>query len=465
MRFFAAVVIGFSLATVGLRADSVLLRAVQIDAQPDEGLRKLAAALNQDLKTVLESKGLQVTTQGAAEAAKPALRAIKECKNAECARAIYDKAGYTQILVPILQRNKGSENLLCYLYRVDGDRITDENLLILFINLPRDERRAAIASVMVQFFPDATGPVAEVKPAEPEKKPEERKPEPEIARKPEEAKDQTRRDQKEENPEQSPKPEREPERTGPSLIRIASNPIAEVFIDGTRVGTTPFEMPADGTLKTVRLTAKDHDDLVVPLRSMKSMEIMLTLRRIRDYAPPSRSDVSPLGALARSLVLPGWGQYASGNQLSSYLFGAGSALALSTALYSAKDMRQSRTKIVEQQRNFDLYVYAYGSGSTNLFLTQAGFASFASRDAFFENNLTNCSSRECSHYRQAKSIHRNALGAFAILYLWNAVDAFLSAPSFPRETKSLSLFASPVLAMSERGIERGIQFGATVRFQ
>ncbi|HNL01878.1 MAG TPA: hypothetical protein PKJ30_12245, partial [Leptospiraceae bacterium] len=146
-------------------------------------------------------------------------------------------------------------------------------------------------------------------------------------------------------------------------------------------------------------------------------------------------------------------------------FGAGSALALSTALYSAKDMRQSRTKIVEQQRNFDLYVYAYGSGSTNLFLTQAGFASFASRDAFFENNLTNCSSRECSHYRQAKSIHRNALGAFAILYLWNAVDAFLSAPSFPRETKSLSLFASPVLAMSERGIERGIQFGATVRFQ
>lgn len=428
MRQLATIVFFLTASVYG---QSVLLRPIQVEGGDNKALQNLAGALEKDVYEVLTARGLQIVSEATLKIDPPRPGVCSEA----CLMELAQRAKMTRILVPVLQRKKDSENFLCYLYTVQEGRITENNVLVLFINLPEARRRTAIASVMVELFPELarTAVVREVPATKPP-----------ITK------------------------EKEKEETSSGSIRLLSDPAgAEVFVDGVRVGTTPIDLPANGKMQSVRIALANYDEIVFPVRASAKSEVMFTLQKADRTARSSQSSSTqaPLpassgpywGAFARSLILPGWGQYSKGSD-SGFWFGLGSAVFAGTAVYADHQARLYRNKYVSSARATQVYLLGSPSATNQTVIAFATFSYLSVPVSGSVSDLKNCTSGVCSDYRQMHTITRASAGLFAAIYFWGLFDALLADTSSKRSSVTFS--ALPVAF----GSDRGAMFGARVRF-
>ncbi|MCE9598790.1 MAG: PEGA domain-containing protein [Spirochaetia bacterium] len=414
----------FLASVTSIVAQPVLLRPIQIEGQ-DAKLRDLAKSIEKDLFDVLTGKGLQIVSESTLKSEERGVIS-GSCTDA-CILSLAKRTNFTRVLVPILQKKKDSENFLCYLYTVQEGRITENNVLVLFINLPESRRKAAIASVMVELFPGT----ASVAPA-------------------------ASRD--------LPTPPKVKQSAG--SIRLVSDPVgASVFVDGIQVGVTPFDLVNNGKMQSVRIAMSNYEEIVLPIRASAQSEIMFTLQKLEsrnaatDQATRQSASATKgpyWGAFARSLILPGWGQYSKGDE-SAFWFGLGSAVFAGSAVYADGQARNLRHRIVAPNKLSSIFFLA--SSESQSVSTAAVALYLIVPSAGSPSNLGGCRSSICKSYRQLDEASRVSAGMFGAMYLWGLLDALLaSVPA--KKSNSFSFRAMPVFA----GNDRGALFAARMRF-
>ena len=95
-------------------------------------------------------------------------------------------------------------------------------------------------------------------------------------------------------------------------------------------------------------------------------------------APDSLQQLTPRGALLRSAVLPGWGQYYNKRPLKALFFGAATAGFLGATLVEIHSLSQARTPEDHQDR---------AARRNTRFLYLLGTATFAALDAYVDAHL------------------------------------------------------------------------------
>lgn len=414
-----------------LIAQPVLLRPIQLDGA-DNKLQGLANSLEKDVFDVLTAKGLEILPESKPKLDTPVSRT---CVDA-CLLDLAARSRVSRILVPILQKKKDSENFLCYLYTVQDGRITENNVLVLYINLPEARRRAAIASVMVELFPELSRPA-----------PARRDTPPEL--------------------EKVEKVEKK-EKTEIGVIRLLSDPAgAEVFVDGVKVGVTPVDLATNGKMQAVRIAMPEYEEVNFPIRAAAKSEIMFTLQRKDRHARIANSYAEQIrdasgsgdklywGAFARSLVLPGWGQYSKGDS-SGFWFGFGSIMLAGTAVYADSQARYFRHRYAASARESQVYLMSL-FGTNQQILTYATLSYVAVIPGSGSvSDLKNCTASNCAAAKQNHKIARGSAGLFAGLYLWSLLDALLA----DSKRSSVTFGGMPLVS----GNDRGAIFGARMRF-
>ncbi|MBL8022157.1 MAG: PEGA domain-containing protein [Leptospirales bacterium] len=399
-----------------------MLRPIQMDGA-DNRLQGLANALEKDVFDVLTAKGLEILPESRLKLDAPVSRT---CADA-CLVDLAARSRVSRILVPILQKKKDSENFLCYLYTVQDGRITENNVLVLYINLPEARRRTAIASVMVELFPELLRAAPVAREAPPQK-----------------------------------------DKADAGVIRLLSDPAgAEVFVDGVRVGVTPVDLNTNGKMQAVRIAMPEYEEVNFPIRAAAKSEIMFTLQRkdrnvrianrfaeqIRDSSAPA--DKLYWGAFARSLVLPGWGQYSKGDS-SGFWFGFGSIMLAGTAVYADNQARYFRHRYVATARESQVYLMSiYGANQQILTYATLNYLAVVPGSGSV-SDLKNCTASTCTAAKQNHKIARSSAGLFVGLYLWNVFDALLA----DSKRSSVTFGGMPIIS----GNDRGAIFGARVSF-
>lgn len=142
-------------AISSLAAEPVLVGSVRREKNLPVQLEKLAAALEQDFAVVLRGIGAEPVLESALAQKKPAMAAgeLKSCASEDCARRILRLAGQKTMIVPVLERVRNSENLNVHIFRMQGETVNKESLLILFVNIEQTKRREALETVLLQSFP------------------------------------------------------------------------------------------------------------------------------------------------------------------------------------------------------------------------------------------------------------------------------------------------------------------------
>lgn len=440
------------LFATSLFAEPVLLGQVRRDKNLPDNLEKLAAALEQDFAAVLQSLGAEVVFESKLMQNNPQLRSVefRSCTDSACVGRILKITGEKTAVIPVLERTRNSENLSVRVFRMSGDKILEESLVILFVNIERTKRRAALETVLVQSFPrrsDQNRNAPETLPVKPQpQNPEEARKEQEPA-KPTQAK---------------------------TLIRIVTDPGgADVYVDGKLAGQSPLEIESNGEMRTLRVTKPGFQEATMPVRTAGRLEIIVNLIPDRppasaeqqaDQRPPAGPAFSGSypywGAFARSLLLPGFGQYHKGDNGKALLFGAGAFGAAGLSLYNSNEERRRFGQVREYYRQSGAFLFV---GTTSTVISQYGLLQYllhGERD-YLNLVISSCQSKACNGYLNARRNTRLSLYTLGGIYVWNALDALLAGgpASSSSQAGGFSWAAAPVVET-----ERGFVVAARVRF-
>lgn len=260
-------------------------------------------------------------------------------------------------------------------------------------------------------------------------------------------------------------------------IRIVTRPAgATVFVDGVEKGRTPLNISAGEKPANVRLSMSGFEDLRFPLRATGDLEIVIILvpgatpgTAMQNPTPEARSkNRSPYwGAFARSLILPGWGQYSKGDS-NSFWFLTGTLVSGIAYLDASQSFARVRKDAITKYQEGDAYsllqagtipalrtrdtaaTQAIGiallhrpSGNENQFTKNCIFVNYV--------NATNGTAQTCRRNRRALERKHTTGYIFAGLYLWTAFDALLAT-----EKASLSVGVPEA--------ERGLVLSASLKF-
>ncbi|HMU84008.1 MAG TPA: PEGA domain-containing protein [Leptospiraceae bacterium] len=257
-------------------------------------------------------------------------------------------------------------------------------------------------------------------------------------------------------------------------IRIVTEPTgADVYVDGVLAGKTPLDVETDGRLKNIRIVSEGFREISFPLRADGGAELVFGLRKAMQTLPDERSSGGlNFLAMARSAILPGWGQYSKGDG-SAFLFGAGTIFAGGLLYQTHLDVDVRRRAAVNGFLRGDYYSLAYYQAqaltNSNLGPTFNASAVILASDLMPSRQdtlINSCvpystfqmftvSKGACDRFHRARRNYHRAKYAFAGMYLWNVLDALIADP---RSTVSFS--SSPVLSDEEKGV----YLGAVVRF-
>lgn len=268
----------------------------------------------------------------------------------------------------------------------------------------------------------------------------------------------------------------------PARLRVLSEPSgADVFVDGVHAGKAPLEIDAS-VLRHVRVTKDGYQEAVMPVRADSPSEVLFLLKKASAASsdsipspggPASRSPGS-VGAMLRSMVLPGWGQVSKGDP-SGYWFGMGSMAAAGAYFYYGSESRRYLDRLIRNFQLEDIRTLGYGVTGASSFptqaalfnsYTQAGAVSYAlhGNRGVADTLAKSCTSgnalyslvtnykKECRGYMRNARLQRQAGYAFLGIYTWNVLDALLSNPRIP-------VAAAPVF-----GEDRGLLVAARIRF-
>lgn len=261
-------------------------------------------------------------------------------------------------------------------------------------------------------------------------------------------------------------------------IRFVTQPAgATVFVDGIDRGKTPLSIPVTEKSVNVRLFMPGFEEIRFPVRSSGDLEIVLVLapevlptisRPLPVDPAPGQSRRAPYwGAFARSLLIPGWGQY-SKKDSSSFWFLTGTLIGGVAYLDASESFTRARRDAIRKYREGDVYSLVQASiipalRARDTAASQAiGIAYFhqpsGNEKQYTHNctfvslvNITNGTAQTCRNNRRALQ-RKNTTGyVFAGLYLWNAFDALLAT-----EKMSFSLGVPEA--------DRGVVVAASLRF-
>lgn len=259
-------------------------------------------------------------------------------------------------------------------------------------------------------------------------------------------------------------------------VRIVTRPAgATVFVDGVERGKTPLNISTSDKAANVRLSMNGFEEIRFPLRASGDLEIELTLvaedsQRTQPspgIVPASKNARPYTGAFARSLLIPGWGQY-SKKDSSAIWFLAGTLVSGIAYLDASQSFMRMRKDAIIKYREGDVYSVLQaglvpGAKARETAATQAlGIALLhipsGNERQFTHNcfaispvNLTNGTMQTCRNNRRALARKYSTGFVFAGMYLWNAFDALLAT-----ERMSLSI------GFPEEG--RGVVMAASLRF-
>ncbi|MBL8022158.1 MAG: PEGA domain-containing protein [Leptospirales bacterium] len=261
-------------------------------------------------------------------------------------------------------------------------------------------------------------------------------------------------------------------------IRIVTQPAgATVFVDGIDQGKTPLSIPVTDRSVNVRLAMAGFEEIRFPLRSSGDLEIVLTMAPdvLPNLSRPLPADPTPVpkkrspywGAFARSLVIPGWGQY-SKKDSSSFWFLTGTLISGLAYMDARESFIRSRKDAIRKYREGDIYSFLQ-AGLIPTLRARDTAAAQAIGIAYFHQpsgnekqythnctfislvNITNGTGQTCRNNRRALQ-RKNTTGyVFAGLYLWNAFDALLA-------TEKMSFSVGIPEA------DRGVVVAASLRF-
>jgi len=391
-----------------LAAQAVLIRPITIEAKDDSSVR-LGIALENDLYDALREKGMNVTREldRTLQHSEFAEQPFVACQTDDCFQKLAKLSGFKRFLVPVLLGTKGKQNLQCNLYSVEDDVVSNTKMLILFIDLPAQKRRAAVAGLMVHLFPEIV-----------------------LKR-----------------------------------IRIRTEPEgAKVSIDGRSVGLTPLEIPSDNKALSVTISLPGFDDISLPVRASDNLDITLTLRHARVGETDSNVASPPTAAqiLFRSSVFPGWGQYSRGDKFSGFAFGIGGAALLGSVAYTSLNVRVARDRVIRTYRQGDLVAFVYGQTSGNTTLTGLAASNYILRSdrGYLDQTAHSCGTSSCRAYRQANTMQGLSVIAFGSLYVFNVIDAILSKGQSRTANSGPQLEVTPLFV----GANRGAVAAVAVRF-
>lgn len=409
-----------------LIAEPVLVGSVRREPNLPAQLERLAVALETDLAVVLRGIGAEPVMESALAGSKPELAApgLKSCSSDQCVRRILNVSGHRTMIVPVLERARNSENLNVNIFRLQGTEIRRESLLILFINIEGTKRREALETVLLQTFPRLP---AKENPADPPRA--------------------------QENAEKSDRKTR--------TVYVVTDPGgADVYVDGRLAGQTPLEVPASGQKQTLRISKPGYHEVSMPLSTSGRLEVVVSLIREGAASEAAIAGKHPYwGAFARSLLLPGLGQWSKGENTKALLFGAGAFGAAGLSAFNAQEERRRYLRLRESYRQSDVYLYA---GSITPLVSQLGLLQyFLHGDRNYVRMVSSsCGSQVCKSYSSARRNTRISLSALGGIYLWGALDALLSGrPDSAAGAEAFSWAAVPV-----SDSDRGFVLAARVRF-
>lgn len=445
------------LFATSLFAEPVLLGQVRREKNLPDNLEKLALALEQDFSTVLQSLGAEVVLESKLTQS-PELQAVdfRSCADSACVERVLKITGQKTAVIPFLERTRNSENLNVRVFRIQEGKVTEESLVILFVNIERTKRRQALETVLVQSFP---------------RRSDQNRNAPE---------DLTQKQQTQDPPKEEVRKESEPAKQltpAKAVIRVVTDPGgADVFVDGRLAGQSPLEIESTGEMRTLRITKPGFVDASMPVRTSGRLEIIVTLipnnRPASESTDSSRQQQAQMqtqtftgsypywGAFARSLLLPGLGQYHKGDTGKALLFGAGAFGAAGLSLYNSNEERRRLGQVREYYRQSGAFLFV---GTTSTVVSQYGLLQYilhGERD-YLNLVISSCNSKACNGYLAARRNTRLSLYTLGGVYIWNALDALFSGgpSSSSGNAGSFSWAAAPVM-----DTDRGFVLAARVRF-
>lgn len=270
----------------------------------------------------------------------------------------------------------------------------------------------------------------------------------------------------------------------PARLRVLSEPSgADVYVDGVLAGKAPLEIDAS-VLRHVRVKKDGYQEAVMPVRADSPSEVLFLLKKAvtpessplqpGPIARPQARSPGSVGAMLRSMVLPGWGQISKGDP-SGYWFGVGSMVTAGAYFYYGSESRRYLDRLIRNFQLEDIRTIGYGVTGASSFPTQsalfnaytqaglAGYALHGNRDVA-DTLARTCTSgnvyyslftnykKECRGYSRSARLQRQAGYAFLGIYTWNVLDALLSNPRIP-------VAAAPIF-----GEDRGLLVAARIRF-
>ena len=190
---------------------------------------------------------------------------------------------------------------------------------------------------------------------------------------------------------------------------------------------------------TVRKPGFESAQLVLYPGGSGQQTIQVTLNELPNAeSPDALATCTPAGALWRSAILPGWGQYCKGQTLRAGLFFGGFVLTTYNYLSTVQQYRAALSDLRNESRSNAL-VLALAAYSSTFSFNDAyryfnnDYLLVQFSDEYVEGKLDrfDCYASSCGSARRLRDERDQAPYLIGIVYIWNLLDAYFAAGAMP----------------------------------